>query len=413
MPQAHKNTTAQIREPGDRWRAIYACRSTTSRGRLVEEPGSATRNQFQRDRDRIIHSTAFRRLKHKTQVFVSHEGDHFRTRLTHTIEVAQIARALARALGLDEDLAEALALAHDLGHTPFGHTGEDALDECMAGFGGFDHNAQTLRIVTRLERRYAGFDGLNLTWETLEGLVKHNGPLLTADGKPTERYAKTGIPVAILEYQEKQDLWLGSHASAEAQVAALADDIAYNAHDIDDGLRAGLFDLPELRAVPFLGELLDEIDALHPGLERSRATNELVRRVITRFVEDVIAESEARISALAPADADEIRQAGAPVVAFSPAIVAADKAIKGFLYPNMYRHPRIGVIRKEAADVVRDLFVRFKVQPQAMSPEWAARCEELDEARLSRRIADYIAGMTDSYALDEHRRLFDATPSLR
>lgn len=413
MPYAHELHAAGRREPGDRWRAIYACRSTTSRGRLVEEPGSATRNQFQRDRDRIIHSTAFRRLKHKTQVFVSHEGDHFRTRLTHTIEVAQIARALARALGLDEDLAEALALAHDLGHTPFGHTGEDALDECMAGFGGFDHNAQTLRIVTRLERRYAGFDGLNLTWEALEGLVKHNGPLLTADGKPTERYAKTGIPVAILEYQEKQDLWLDSHASAEAQVAALADDIAYNAHDIDDGLRAGLFDLPELRAVPFLGELLDEIEALHPGLERPRATNELVRRVITRFVEDVIAESEARIAALAPIDADAIRRAGAPVVAFSPAIVAADKAIKGFLYPNMYRHPRIGVIRKEAADIVRDLFVRFKAQPQTMSSEWAAGCEELDEARLSRRIADYIAGMTDSYALDEHRRLFDATPSLR
>ena len=402
-----------LREPGDRWRAAYACRTATSRGRLVEEPGSATRNQFQRDRDRIIHSTAFRRLKHKTQVFVSHEGDHFRTRLTHTIEVAQIARALARALGLDEDLAEALALAHDFGHTPFGHTGEDALDECMAGFGGFDHNAQTLRIVTRLERRYAGFDGLNLTWETLEGLVKHNGPLLTAEGKPTERYARTGIPVAILEYQEKQDLWLDSHASAEAQVAALADDIAYNAHDIDDGLRAGLFELAELRAVPFLAELLDEIDRLHPGLERPRATNELVRRVITRFVEDVIRESEKRIAALAPADADAIRRAGAPVVAFSPAIVAADQAIKGFLYPNMYRHPRIGVIRKEAADIVRDLFVRFTAQPQAMSAEWAAGCGELDEARLARRVSDYIAGMTDSYALGEHRRLFDATPSLR
>jgi len=413
MPHAHDTVPAMDREPGDRWRAAYACRTATSRGRLVEEPGSATRNPFQRDRDRIIHSTAFRRLKHKTQVFVSHEGDHFRTRLTHTIEVAQIARALARALGLDEDLAEALALAHDLGHTPFGHTGEDALDECMAGFGGFDHNAQTLRIVTRLERRYAGFDGLNLTWETLEGLVKHNGPLLGADGRPTERYAKTGIPVAILEYQEKQDLWLDSHASAEAQVAALADDIAYNAHDIDDGLRARLFELSELRVVPFLAELLDEIDALHPGLERPRATNELVRRVITRFVEDVIRESEKRIAVLAPGDADAIRRAGAPVVAFSPAIVAADQAIKGFLYPNMYRHPRIGVIRKEAADIVRDLFVRFTAQPQAMPAEWAAGCGELDEARLARRVSDYIAGMTDSYALDEHRRLFDATPSLR
>ncbi|MFC5418520.1 deoxyguanosinetriphosphate triphosphohydrolase [Bosea eneae] len=413
MSYAHVTAPAAGREPGDRWRAPYACRTATSRGRLVAEPGSATRNPFQRDRDRIIHSTAFRRLKHKTQVFVSHEGDHFRTRLTHTIEVAQIARALARALGLDEDLAEALALAHDLGHTPFGHIGEDVLDDCMAGFGGFDHNAQTLRIVTRLERRYAGFDGLNLTWETLEGLVKHNGPLLSADGRPTERYAKAGIPVAILEYQQKQDLWLDSHASAEAQAAALADDIAYNAHDIDDGLRAGLFELSELRAVPFLGELLDEIEDLHPGLEKPRATNELVRRVITRFVEDVIAESEARIATSAPGDADVIRRAGAPVVAFSPVIVAADQAIKDFLYPNMYRHPRIGVIRKEAADVVRDLFAKFSANPEAMPAEWAADCDVMDEARRARRIADYIAGMTDWYALDEHRRLFDATPSLR
>ncbi len=412
MPQA-QDPLHTPREPGDRWRAAYACRTATSRGRLVEEPASATRNPFQRDRDRIIHSTAFRRLKHKTQVFVSHEGDHFRTRLTHTIEVAQIARSLARALGLDEDLAEALALAHDLGHTPFGHTGEDALDECMAGFGGFDHNAQTLRLVTRLERRYAGFDGLNLTWETLEGLVKHNGPLLTADGRPTARYAETGIPVAILEYQDRQDLWLDSHASAEAQAAALADDIAYNAHDIDDGLRAGLFELAELRAVPFLAELLDEIEALHPGLEKPRATNELVRRVITRFVEDVISHSEGLIAALAPADVDAIRRAGAPVVAFSPAITAADAAIKGFLYPNMYRHPRIGVIRQQAADVVRDLFARFSATPEAMPAEWAAGCEAMDEGRRARRIADYIAGMTDWYALDEHRRLFDDTPALR
>jgi dGTPase len=400
-------------EIGDRWRAAYACRSRLSRGRLVEEPGSATRNQFQRDRDRIIHSTAFRRLKHKTQVFVSHVGDHFRTRLTHTIEVAQIARALARALGLDEDLAEALALAHDLGHTPFGHTGEDALDECMADFGGFDHNAQTLRIVTRLEHRYADFDGLNLSWETLEGLVKHNGPLLGPDGRPTDRYVDTGIPVAILEYQQQQDLWLDSYASAEAQAAALADDIAYNAHDIDDGLRAGLFGLEDLRALPFLAGLLDEIEALHPGLEVHRATNELVRRVITRFVEDVITESQARLAALAPADADAIRRASAPVVAFSPEIATADRQIKAFLYPNMYRHPRVGMIRAKAAQVVRDLFGRFSAVPETMPADWAAGCDTLDEARRARRIADYIAGMTDWYALDEHRRLFDATPSLR
>jgi dGTPase len=400
-------------EIGDRWRAPYACRSSRSRGRLIAEPGSATRNHFQRDRDRIIHCTAFRRLKHKTQVFVSHVGDHFRTRLTHTIEVAQIARALARALGLDEDLAEALALAHDLGHTPFGHTGEDALDDCMADFGGFDHNAQTLRIVTRLERRYADFDGLNLSWETLEGLVKHNGPLLGPDGNPTDRYADNGIPAAIVEYQAKQDLWLDSYASAEAQAAALADDIAYNAHDIDDGLRAGLFGHEDLRALPFLAGLLDEIEALHPGLETARATNELVRRVITRFVEDVIAESERRLAELEPADADAVRRAAQPVIAFSPAIATADRQIKAFLYPNMYRHPRVGEIRAKAAQVVRDLFARFSLTPETMPADWAAGCDILDEARRARRIADYIAGMTDWYALDEHRRLFDATPSLR
>jgi len=400
-------------EPGDRWRAPYACRTATSRGRLIAEPASPTRNPFQRDRDRIIHSTAFRRLKHKTQVFVSHEGDHFRTRLTHTIEVAQIARALARALGLDEDLAEALALAHDLGHTPFGHTGEDALADCMAEFGGFDHNAQTLRIVTRLERRYAGFDGLNLTWETLEGLVKHNGPLLLADGRPTQRYAAMGIPAAIVEYQAKQDLWLDSYASAEAQAAALADDIAYNAHDIDDGLRAGLFGHAELLAVPFLAELLDEIDGLHPGLETARVTNELVRRVITRFVEGVIMESQGRLAALAPTDADAIRRASGPVIAFPDAIETADREIKAFLYPNMYRHARIAPIRRDAAGVVRDLFGRFSADPGLMPADWAAGAEVLDTPRRARRIADYIAGMTDWYALDEHRRLFDATPSLR
>ncbi|MGN6099446.1 MAG: deoxyguanosinetriphosphate triphosphohydrolase [Bosea sp. (in: a-proteobacteria)] len=413
MPQSQGSFPPAGHEPGERWRAPYACRSSRSRGRLIGEPASATRGEFQRDRDRIIHSTAFRRLKHKTQVFVSHEGDHYRTRLTHTIEVAQIARALARALGLDEDLAEALALAHDLGHTPFGHTGEDALDECLAGFGGFDHNAQTLRIVTRLERRYADFDGLNLSWETLEGLVKHNGPLLDGEGRPTARYAKTGIPAAIVEYQHRQDLWLDSYASAEAQAAALADDIAYNAHDIDDGLRAGLFGHAELRSVPFLAELLDEIARLHPGLEAPRLTNELVRRIITRFVEDVIGEAQARLARLAPVDADAIRRAAAPVVAFSSAIETADRDIKGFLYPNMYRHPRIAPIRAQAAQVVRELFARFRAEPGAMPHEWAAGCDGLDEARRMRRIADYIAGMTDWYALDEHRRLFDVTPSLR
>ena len=254
-----------MRPYGERWRAPYASDPQGSRGRLYLEPPSPTRSEFQRDRDRIIHSSAFRRLKHKTQVFVYHEGDHFRTRLTHTIEVSQIARALARSLGLDEDLAEALALSHDLGHTPFGHTGEDVLEARMAAFGGFDHNAQALRIVTRLERRYADYDGLNLAWETLEGLVKHNGPLLNSTGNPTSRYAARGVPLAILEYNARQDLELATYASGEAQAAAVADDIAYNAHDIDDGLRAGLFDMEALREVAFVDELLQEVDRRPPG----------------------------------------------------------------------------------------------------------------------------------------------------
>src|SRR5688572_14756468 len=290
-----------VRPFGERWRAPYAGDPYGSRGRLFPEAVSPTRSEFQRDRDRIIHSSAFRRLKHKTQVFVYHEGDHFRTRLTHTIEVSQIARALARSLGLDEDLAEALALSHDLGHTPFGHTGEEALDACMEGFGGFDHNAQALRVVTRLERRYAEYDGLNLCWETLEGLVKHNGPLYDELGRPNLRYAARGVPLAIEEYNAQHDLGLGSHASGEAQAAAIADDIAYNAHDLDDGLRAGLFSLEDLREVPFLQDILSEVDGRYPGLETSRRIHELIRRVITRLVEDVVAEGDRRIAALAPA----------------------------------------------------------------------------------------------------------------
>jgi dGTPase len=384
-----------------------------TRGRLVAEPPSPTRSDFQRDRDRIIHSTAFRRLKHKTQVFVFHEGDHFRTRLTHTIEVAQIARAIARSLGLDEDLAEALALAHDLGHTPFGHTGEDALQACMAPFGGFDHNAQALRIVTRLERRYPSFDGLNLTWETLEGLVKHNGPLLEADGAPTRRYAEAGVPGAILEYDARQSLELSTHASAEAQAAALADDIAYDAHDIDDGLRAGLFTLEDLRDVSFLAAIIDEILAAHPDLERPRLISELVRRVITRFVEDVIAESGRLLAASGAASADDVRRLGRPVIAFTPALAEADRAIKGFLFPRMYRHPKVMRIREQAASVVDDLFDRFTREPGAMPVEWSAGLDRADEARIARRACDYIAGMTDRYAQDEHARLFDATPLLR
>lgn len=399
-----------MREPGDRFRAPYACRPSQTRGRLTPEPASPTRSDFQRDRDRIIHSTAFRRLKHKTQVFVAHEGDHFRTRLTHTIEVAQIARSIARSLGLDEDLAEALALAHDLGHTPFGHTGEEALDEAMAPFGGFDHNAQALRIVTRLERRYAAFDGLNLSWETLEGLVKHNGPLLGPDGAPAARHG-LGVPLAILEYNQRHDLWLDSHASAEAQVAALADDIAYDSHDIDDGLRAGLFELQDLMEIPELRDILAEIDAAYPGLERSRRISEVSRRLITRFVENVIEEAAASLDGFDSADA--VRRAGRPLVFFSDGMAEADKAIKGFLFPRMYRHPRVMRIRQEAAAVVRDLFGRFMANSDLMPEEWRAGLEGAEETRVARRVADYIAGMTDNYALGEHARLFDATPQLR
>lgn len=394
--------------------APYAADARRSRGRLVAEPASPTRTAFHRDRDRIIHSTAFRRLKHKTQVFVAPEGDHFRTRLTHTIEVAQIARSLARALGLDEDLAETCALAHDLGHTPFGHTGEDALDEVMRPFGGFDHNAQSLRLVTRLERRYAAFDGLNLSWETLEGLVKHNGPMIAPDGQPVEKYRQRGIPLAIVEYDELHSLALSDHATAEAQAAAIADDIAYNAADIDDGLRAGLFDLADLAAeVPFVEALLSDIRRRHPVLERARTIHELTRRVITALVEDVISTGRGELAALAPRDADDIRKAGRTLIRFSAPMQEADRAIKAFLFTHVYRHPTVVPVRRQAAEVVRGLFAGLLGDPASMPAEWSADIERLDDARRARRVADYIAGMTDRYALEEHRRLFDHAPDLR
>jgi dGTPase len=396
-------------------RAAYASDPGRSRGRLHPEPASPTRNAFRRDCDRIIHATAFRRLAHKTQVFVFHEGDHFRTRLTHTLEVTQIARSLARALGLDEDLAEALALAHDLGHPPFGHAGERALDRCLADCGGFDHNAQSLRVVTALERRYPDFDGLNLSWETLEGLVKHNGPLMTRDGSPAGRHREHGLPHAIALYGASQDsvlkdLELWSFASAEAQVAAIADDIAYDAHDIDDGLRANLFTLDDLASVPLVHEILREIDAEHPRLDSARLVHELGRRLITRMIEDVIAETAARLHALAPRSAEDVRYADAAVGAFSPAMAEADRAIKGFLYPRMYRHERIMRIMGDAERVVCDLFARYSAKPEDIPAEWA-QSGGTDEEGL-RRIADFIAGMTDRYALMEHARLFEVTPIL-
>ena len=394
-------------------RAAFASNPDFSRGRLVVEPASPTRTEFQRDRDRIIHSTAFRRLAHKTQVFVPHEGDHYRTRLTHTIEVGQIARALARALGLDEDLAEALALAHDLGHTPFGHAGEDALDEAMAGWGGFDHNAHALRIVTFLERRYAGFDGLNLAWETLEGLVKHNGPLLAADGSPAARRAGRRLPAAIRDYDAAHPLDLATYAGPEAQAAALADDIAYNAHDIDDGLRNGLFDFDDLREVDFLRVLLADVDGRHAGLDRHRRINELQRRVITRFVENAIGEARRRLADLNPADAAAVRAAPSAMVEFSADMAAVDKSIKGFLYPRMYRHERVMRARRAATDVVLRLYQRFVAAPGDLPAEWASQIPRDDEAGFRRLVCDYIAGMTDRYALSEHRRLFGSAPELR
>jgi dGTPase len=394
-----------------RERAVYASDPAASRGRRYEEPPSPTRNAFRRDCDRIIHATAFRRLKHKTQVFIFHEGDHYRTRLTHTLEVAQIARSLARALGVDEDLAECLALSHDIGHPPFGHAGERALHECLKSHGGFDHNAQALRIVVELEKRYPQFDGLNLAWETLEGLVKHNGPLTDRGGNPGERYRESGVPQAILDYNHVTDLQLWSFASLEAQIAAVSDDIAYDAHDIDDGLRAGLFSLDDLRAVPFLSALIVEIESQHPRLDPARRVHELVRRVITRLIEDVIAETERRIGEYRPQSADNIRKAGMPLCGFSTVMLDADTAIKGFLYPRMYRHPRVMRIMGEAEGVVRDLFVHYSKFPVTMPDEWAALPS--GERERARHIADFIAGMTDRYALTEHERYFDSTPDLR
>jgi dGTPase len=393
--------------------APYACDPAHSRGRLHPEPGSRTRSPFRRDCDRVIHSTAFRRLKHKTQVFIFDEGDHYRTRLTHTLEVAQIARALARALSLDEDLAEALALAHDLGHPPFGHAGERALDECLSACGGFDHNAQTLRVVTVLEHRYPSFDGLNLTWETLEGLVKHNGPLTDKQGRPLGRHGARGIPAAIAEYARLQDLQLWSYPSVEAQIAAVADDIAYDAHDIDDGLRAELFTLQDLSAIPAAAAIISEIRAAFPGLDETRVAHEFVRRLIGLLIEDVSAETARRLAKLNPHSAEEVRSASGAVAAFSAPMAKAEAVFKDFLKRRMYQHERIQRVMKEAARVVSELFARYSVHPGDLPPEWQEELAHAGDKGRARHIADFIAGMTDRYALAEHARLFDSTPELR
>ncbi|WP_315832875.1 deoxyguanosinetriphosphate triphosphohydrolase [Bradyrhizobium prioriisuperbiae] len=394
-------------------RAAYACDPDQSRGRLHAEPPSRTRSPFRRDCDRVIHSTAFRRLKHKTQVFVFHEGDHFRTRLTHSLEVAQIARALARQLGVDEDLTETLALAHDLGHPPFGHAGERALDACLENHGGFDHNAQALRVVTQLEHRYPQFDGLNLTWESLEGIVKHNGPLSDRDGRPARRYHDQGIPPDIASYVAGHDLELWSFASLEAQIAAVADDIAYNAHDIDDGLRAGLFVIDDLRDIPLTAGMIAQIRQRYPSLDEVRLGAELVRELISYLIEAVVSETRRRLEATKPASAADVRQQQQSLVAFDSAATAAEAAIKSFLYEHMYRHARVMRIMGDAEDIVCELFARYRRTPRDLPPEWAAFEGHVGEGDRARRIGDFIAGMTDRFAMVEHARLFDSTPDLR
>jgi len=380
--------------------ASYASKPEETRGRLNPEPEHSMRSAFQRDRDRIIHSTAFRRLTHKTQVFVYHEGDHYRTRLTHSLEVAQIARTISRALGLEEDLAEALALAHDLGHTPFGHAGEEALDAEMTRFGGFSHNDQTLRILTRLERRYAEFDGLNLTWESLEGTVKHNGPLRGAGiDRP--------VPPTIAEYDRCHPLALDLFPSAEAQVAALADDIAYNNHDIDDGLRAGLFLVSDLTEVPLVGPVFGLVAAQYPGIEEPRLIHEAIRRLIDLMVGDLIVETRSRIAASRVDSAEAVRGLGSPVVAFSAEMRRNDRAFKDFLLERMYRHYRVNRMSSKARRVVHDLFALYLAEPQCLPSEWRELAAGPDGQQTARVAADYLAGMTDRFALDEHHRLFD------
>ncbi|MZQ89132.1 deoxyguanosinetriphosphate triphosphohydrolase [Frigidibacter albus] len=390
--------------------APYACQPEASRGRLHPEHMSTFRSPFQRDRDRIIHSSAFRRLKHKTQVFVEHEGDYYRTRLTHTIEVAQVARTIAGQLGLNTDLAEAVALAHDLGHPPFGHTGEDALALLMQPYGGFDHNAQALRIVTRLERHYADFDGLNLTWETLEGIAKHNGPVTGPHASGSHAVGSGPLPYALAEVNGLWDLDLGTFASAEAQVAAVADDVAYNHHDLHDGLRAGLFTEADLMELPVTGPAFAEVDRLWPGLDPARRRHEALRRVFGVMVEDVIAVARGRLTASNPQSVEEIRAMDGPIIRFSKPLYQNLKAIKSFLFTRMYRAPPVLVERSRVTAVVNDLFPLFLSQPGLLPADWQgdiAQAFASNDAKtaLARVVLDYVAGMTDRFALQEHARL--------
>ncbi|HAH09880.1 MAG TPA: deoxyguanosinetriphosphate triphosphohydrolase [Alphaproteobacteria bacterium] len=386
-------------------RAPFASDPNKARPRLYAEAESPPRTPFQRDRDRIIHSSAFRRLKYKTQVFVYHEGDQYRTRLTHSIEVAQIARSIARVLGLDEDLAEALALAHDLGHPPFGHAGEDALEACMQAYDGFDHNGQSLKLVTQLEQRYAAFDGLNLTWDTLEGLVKHNGPLTGALASP--KNLQKPLPLAIAEYIARHDLEVHTFAGPEAQVAALSDDIAYNNHDIDDGLRAGLFTIDELRSVPVVDQVFAAVLDFYPKLDTKRLVHESVRRLISLMIDDVVAETRRRVALHKPDSADAVRALDTPLVSFSTGMAAQEALLKRFLFQRMYRHYKVNRMTLKARRTVMDLFTVLLTEPGVLPPEWAALTQGPKSKQTARVVCDYIAGMTDLFAFQEHRRLFD------
>lgn len=372
-------------------RAVFACDPARSRGRLYAEAPSATRTAFQRDRDRIIHATAFRRLKHKTQVFVAAYDDHFRTRLTHSLEVAQIARTLARQLGLDEDLTETLALAHDLGHPAFGHAGETTLNACMAAHDGFDHNAQTIRVLTFLEQRYAAFDGLNLSWETLEGLAKHNGPV-------------TAPPWALRLYQQEHDLELDSYPSLEAQIAAIADDIAYNTHDLDDGLRSGLFALEEALLVPIVAEAWFEASARFPAAPHSRLVPEMVRILVGRLTGDVLAATQALLNAADPRTPEAVRAAGRPLAGFSAALAGEVRALKGFLRTALYKHPQVLALTGPGQQIIADLFAHYLDDPGRMPAEWAQQAVAPPHG-LARLVADFVAGMTDRFAIRRHQAL--------
>jgi len=375
--------------------APYACLPEQSRGRVHSEVNAMERSVYQRDRDRILHSGAFRKLKYKTQVFVYHEGDYYRTRLTHSLEVAQISRSLSRSLGLNEDLAEALALVHDFGHTPFGHAGEEALDIMMQPYGGFNHNDQTLRIITLLEQRYAEFDGLNLTWETLEGISKHNGPIF-------RDYSAT-----IQELNRCFDLQLGLYGSLESQIASLADDVAYNAHDLNDGLRAGFFSINDLLDIPLVSSTIKFLYEKYPSISDSRLIHELTRRTVNVMVDDILKETRSRLGKENPSSCQDVREKKQPMAAFSSVLRTQVAQLRSFLFQRMYRHYKVNRMANKAKSVITSLFELFMSEPSCLPSEWQHDSSHIKNASQARTVADYIAGMTDRYALLEHERLFD------